>query len=418
MGFLRRVLAIPKNPPIEPRETSPEWASSKPWDRLGRKGVARPPRDDQDDFGGASRPAHLDDIYHGALSASVAREWAGDLIVPLRRALASVGVTQAVLVAVGQMRRDPKGAGILAKSLRIVRRGGPSQLGPTLGAVLAARTWETGAVDTVEFGVDHAILHDVDYAIPLIPEAFASPRQPLPPVDRAEFVELAHSGIRNTPGYLWFALNSDPSLGRLALGVRSDRETYELLAECPPVSIDLLMRAAAAMNDDPRVHEFAIRPVAIGDPALGDTGIVVPIRRDPEAPRSPVTILGDAVPLASGFDLAPSEIEAIRGVVEAEGPVRASLAFVDSRVILGVGDPVIAGSPVGVATTVRRRFESRRPTLLFAGKPEADDRSRFELERRLKDALVARLADRAPEVEITTADDPLLCADGYAIELV
>ena len=389
----------------------------KLWDRLRSKGIAEPPRGDQDDLGGASRPTHLDDIYHGALAASVAREWAGDLIVPLRRALASAGVEQAVLVAVGQIRQGPEGGGILARSLRIVRRGGPSQLAPILTPVLAAWSWEAGAVDTVEFDVNHAILHDVDYAVPLVPETFAGPRQPLPPVDRTEFVDLAYSGIRNTAGSLWFALNGDPSLGRLALGVRSDRQTYELLAECSPVSFDLFMRAAAAMND-PRVHEFAIRPVATGDPALGDTGIVVPIRRDPEAPRSRATILGDAMPLASGFDLAPNEIEAIRGVVEAESPVRASLAFIDSRMILGVEDPMIARSPAGVATTVRRLFESRSPTLLFADGSKADEMGRFELERRLKDALVARLADRAPDVVITTADDPLLSADGYAIELV
>jgi hypothetical protein len=390
----------------------------KLWDRRRNKGVAGTPRGDEDDFGGATRPDRMDHVYHGALAASVAREWAGDLTLQLRRALASTGIDQAVLVGVAQMRRDPRGAATVARSLRIVRRGGPRQLAPILMPVLAARTWETGAVDTMEFGIDHAIFHDVDYAIPLIPEAFAGPPEPLPPVDRAEFIELAYSGIRNTAGSLWFALNGDPSLGRLALGVRADRETYELLAECPPISFELFMRAASAVHSDHRVHQFAIRPVVIGDPALGDTEIVVPIRRDPDAPRSPATILGDALPLASGFDLAPSEIEAIRRVVEAESPVRASLAFVDSRVIVGVEDRVIARSQVKVATTVRRLFESRRPTLLFADGSTASDMSRFDLQGRLKDALVARLADRAPEVEITNADDPLLCAEGYAIELV
>lgn len=80
----------------------------KLWDRLRNKGVAGPPCSDLDDFGGASRPAQEDDIYHGALAASVVREWAGDIIPPLRRALASAGVDQAT--------SPPEGKPIAARS--------------------------------------------------------------------------------------------------------------------------------------------------------------------------------------------------------------------------------------------------------------------------------------------------------------
>jgi hypothetical protein len=273
-------------------------------------------------------------------------------------------------------------------------------------------------VDTVFLAGDHAIFHDTGHALALIPEAFREPRQAISPVERDRFTPLAHSGIRNTADLLWYALNGHEALGRFALGVRSDGSTYELLAECSAVSPDMLMRAAAAVASDHRVHEFAIRPVEPGDPALADTDIVIPLRRDPEAPRSPAVIMGDALPLGPDLDLEPHEIEAIRVFATRSGAIRASLALVESRSLVEVTDRTIARDPVHVVIHSRRLFESRYPVLLFADGQAKDGHARLRLEGQLQDALDGRLADRAPRVRVTDAEDPLLGAASYAIRLV
>ena len=249
-----------------------------------------------------------------------------------------------------------------------------------------------------------------------IPMQLAHPPKPIPRVNTRRFISLARSGMRNTPGLLWFALNADPGLGRLALGVLADGVSYQLLAECPTVTLDLLGRAAPMVMGDHRAHSFSIRPTTSDDPALGDTRIVIPIRRDATAPRSPATLLGDALPLSTGFDLEPREVDEIREVALAEGAVRASLAYVESRSLIGEHRPI--GTSPRVDVVERRLIESRQVTLMFADGTPWQAPGGLEHGQAIDAALRARLAGRAPQVAVTDLDDPLLNAAGYSMVLI
>ena len=358
------------------------------------------------------------DLYLGALSAAFVNDWAGSLGEAMRPALVAAGVVQAVMVAVECVQRDAQGEPVLGRTVRIVRRGGPPMIGPAVGRVIAANRWHVGALDTVELRSDHPIFHDDQYASPLIPPVIESPRQQIPAANPSQFVPLAASGIRNTAAHLWFALNGDRDLGRLALGVRLEWAGYVLLAEGPPVTEDVLYRAAGAAMRDHRVAEFAIRPVAVGDPLLGDSRVVAPIRRDADSPRSPAIIMGDALPLSAGFDPRPEEIDELRAFVQAEGASRGSLAYVQTRSVLGITVPLPGAHPGRVSGYERRVLESSHPVLLFA-----DGTKRYEggpeRERQLDASLTARLARRtAIRIAVTDLDDPLLDAEGYSIRLV
>ena len=268
----------------------------------------------------------------------------------------------------------------------------------------------------VQIDMDHPILHDPTYAVPLIPMQLEPPPKPIPRVDTRRFISLARSGMRNTPGLLWFALNGDPGLGRLALGVLADGVSYELLAECPTVTLDLLGRAAPMVMGDHRAHSFSIRPTTSDDPALGDTRIVIPLRRDATAPRSPATLLGDALPISTGFDLEPREVDVIREVALAEGAVRASLAYIECRSL--IGEHRLVGTSPSVNLLERRLIESRQVTLMFADGTPWHAPGGLEHSHAIDTALRARLGGRAPKVAVIDLDDPLLAAAAYAIVLI
>jgi hypothetical protein len=360
-----------------------------------------------------------EDLYHGVLAASVALEMAGH-VEELRRVLAASGVSQAVLIAVAEMRRDADNDAVLARTLRLVRLGGPSQIGPLLAPVLAHSSWRAAGtnMDTVVLDEDHPILHDPDYAVPLVPAVLGGSREPIQPVKPASFTPLEHSGIRNTGGALWLALVDDAPLRRLALGVRADGGTYELLVEGPPPTLDLVTRAASAVVSDRRVHAFAVRPVAAGDPALDDTHIVYPLRRYPDAPRSRATLLGEALPIASGLDITDDDLDQIRAVLRAKGVRRASLCFVESRILAGVEGRVIARDPVQVTQMVRRLFETRKPTVLFVDGTDPQRASRFARVDRVTKELERRVPSLGLAVEITDMRDALLEPGEYAIGLL
>jgi hypothetical protein len=321
-----------------------------------------------------------------------------------------MGVIQAVLVATCRVSRREDGVTAYVAGIRIIRCGGPSSLGRSLEGILGPVPGLTVDYSSTSLDPDHPIFHDPDYALPLLPEAIGGRRRGIPPVDHADFVLLAHSGIRNTPAWLWLALRDRESLGRMALGVHTNWAAHVLLAEGPPVTMELLGLAASAAAQEHRMKEFVIRPVADADPVLTDTRIVVPIRRYPLSPRSPATIMGEALPLAAGLDLSQGEIATLRSLVQDEGAVRASLAVVESRSVLG------AYGQTGEYS--RMLLESRRATVMLADGSWRFPGGGLERSDRLEKKIEASLGDRQVRVLVTALDDPLLEAEGYSIRLV
>jgi hypothetical protein len=273
--------------------------------------------------------------------------------------------------------------------------------------------------DTLIYPPDTAILNDPLYALPLIPRTPSEYPSPLPAVDRSQFLPLEQSGIRVAwagVGRLWGLIRGEPTLGRVSIGVRTDGQSYVLLVEGPPVTIEFQMRAGAAMAGDDRVREFAVRPVAPGDPVMGDTSRVFPLRRYANAPRSQTLLFADALPLANGLELEPHEIEEIRSVALAEGAVRASVVLFETRLLNPRPSPD-APITVEVPGGWERYLEAQGPHLMFADGSSLDAKRRFLRQLSISRAIEKRLAGRRISVSIVDVDDPLLDADGYAITI-
>jgi hypothetical protein len=273
-------------------------------------------------------------------------------------------------------------------------------------------------MDTVVLDGDHPILHEVDLAVALVPAVHDGRREPIRPVEPAAFTPLKHSRMRNTGGALWLALVDEASVRRASVGVRADGDTYELLVEGQPPTLDLLIRTASAVVSDRSVSAFAVRPVAPGDPALADTEIVFPLRRYPDAPRSRATLLGEALPIASGLDITEDDLERIRAVLRSVGAQRASLCLVESRILMGVEERVIARDPVQMVQMVRRLFESRKPTILLVDGVDPQSGSRSARADRVKEELERQVPGRELAVRITDLADALLEPGEYAIGLL
>jgi hypothetical protein len=124
--------------------------------------------------------------------------------------------------------------------------------------------------------------------------------------------------------------------------------------------------------------------------ALGDTDIVFPLPRYPDAPRSRATLVGEALPLTAGFDLTVDEVE----------------------------ERVVARDPVQVATAVRRFFEGRKLTVLVVDGGEPGVVGRLKRAERIEKELGVRVPSHEFAVEITEIEDPLLRPGDYAIAML